>query len=118
MAQQQKLLEEQRRRMEKALKERQFHDQQKRLKEFTAIGGRKVDVDSFMKSIVGEPDKKQQQCGPVQTGRWQHLVCGGWCWMKFKLSGRLTARNNSSSLYKQMGSNASGRTRQTPAGLG
>ena len=61
MAQQQKMMEEQRKRMEKAIKERQFQDQQKRLKEFTAIGGRKVDVDSFMKSIVGDADPRKTQ---------------------------------------------------------
>ena len=77
IAQQQKMMEEQRKRMEKAIKEKQFQDQQKRLKEFTAIGGRKVDVDSFMKSIVGdEPKKPQPQCrpgGPVQPG---HMASG------------------------------------------
>ena len=79
IAQQQKMMEEQRKRMEKAIKEKQFQDQQKRLKEFTAIGGRKVDVDSFMKSIVGdEPKKPQPQPqsrpgGPTQPG---HMASG------------------------------------------
>ncbi len=61
LAQQQRLMEEQKKKMEKAMKERQFQEQQKRLKQFTAIGGRKMDVDSYMKSIVGGPDHPQQQ---------------------------------------------------------
>ncbi len=61
LAQQQRLMEEQKKKMEKAMKERQFQEQQKRLKQFTAIGGRKMDVDSYMKSIVGGPDPPQQQ---------------------------------------------------------
>ena len=70
--------------MEKAIKDRQFQDQQKRLKEFTAMGGRKMDVDSFMKSIVGDADPRkqhQQQQGqpplpPGGTKKPGHMVAG------------------------------------------
>ncbi len=53
MAQQQRLVEEQKKKMEQEMKHRQFQEQQKKLREFTAIGGRKMDADSLMKSIVG-----------------------------------------------------------------
>ena len=79
IAQQQKMMEEQRKRMEKAIKEKQFQDQQKRLKEFTAIGGRKVDLDSFMKSIVGDEPKKPQpqpQSRPGGPARPGHVASG------------------------------------------
>ena len=64
--------------MEKAIKDRQFQDQQKRLKEFTAIGGRKMDVDSFMKSIVGDPDPRRRQVQPPPGGAMQpgHVAAG------------------------------------------
>ena len=73
------MMEEQRKRMEKAIKEKQFQDQQKRLKEFTAIGGRKVDVDSFMKSIVGDEPKKPQpqpQSRPGGQAQPGHMASG------------------------------------------
>ncbi len=69
MAQQQKLVEEQRRRMEKALKDRQFQDQQKRLKEFTAIGGRKVRTgrNGWKKAIDWDV--------PRSSSTWSVCVC-------------------------------------------
>ncbi len=59
------------------MKEQQFKEQQKRLREFSAIGGRKMDADSFIEAIVGpnkpsaptKPGMGQQPAGLLpQTG--------------------------------------------------
>lgn len=62
-------LEEQRKKLEAEHRARMFQEQQKRLKEFSAIGGRKIDADSMIKNIIG-PDKVRpagaaQQATPV-----------------------------------------------------
>ena len=60
-----KQLEGQRKRAEAELKARMFQEQQKRLKEFSAIGGRKMDADSLIKHIIG-PDTKGRSAGASQ----------------------------------------------------
>ena len=49
----QKMLEDRKRRAEQEVKQRRIQEQQKRLKEFSAIGGRKMDADSLIESIIG-----------------------------------------------------------------
>ena len=40
------------------MKARQYKEQQNRLKEFSALGGRKMDADSMIKSIIGTAEPK------------------------------------------------------------
>ena len=64
-ARQAKQFAEQQRRVEAEHKARMFQDQQKRLKEFSAIGGRKMDADSLIKHIIGPDTKQQKPSGPA-----------------------------------------------------
>ena len=58
------MLEEQKRRAEHEAKQRRIQEQQKRLKEFSAIGGRKMDADSLIDSILGPKPGQTRQQGP------------------------------------------------------
>ena len=50
--------------MEEEAKRRQFQEQQKKLREFSAIGGRKMDADSLIQSIMG-PEQQPQRGQPM-----------------------------------------------------
>ena len=74
-ARQAKQFEEQRKRVEAEHKARKFLDQQKRLKELSAIGGRKMDADSLIKHIIG-PDIKGKTGPPGGVPQQQPAVPG------------------------------------------
>ena len=60
VAHQAKMMEEQRKKMEQAIKARQFQEQQKKLREFSTVGTRKMDADSLINHIIGpsKPNSK------------------------------------------------------------
>jgi hypothetical protein len=56
--QQKKQMEEQKKLMEQQMKQMHFQEQQQRLRQFSTIGCRKMDADSLINSIVGQPKPK------------------------------------------------------------
>ena len=44
--------------MEQEMKQRQFVEQKKKLQEFSSIGKRKIDPESYMKSLIGDGGSK------------------------------------------------------------
>ena len=59
MVDQARKIEGEKKRIEQEMKQRQFVAQKKKLQEFSSIGSRKIDPDSYMKSLIGDSGPKQ-----------------------------------------------------------
>ena len=80
------LTEEQRRKLEQELKHRQFVEQQKRLQEYSSLGGRrKMNADTLIESIIGKTEHTMGKMtklnattptSPMTTGMMSSIATG------------------------------------------